>query len=62
MFSRRKIKNPGTTQLERGEIVEQTQLHESNLEAKKKELEERHVLFMEDGAQAYLKKMFTRIV
>lgn len=30
--------------------------------AKKKELEERHVLFMEDGAQAYLKKMFTRIV
>jgi hypothetical protein len=26
--------------------------------AKKKELEERHVLFMEDGAQGYLTKMF----
>jgi hypothetical protein len=29
---------------------------------KKAELEDRHVLFMEDGAQAYLKKMFGRIV
>ncbi len=29
--------------------------------AQKKELEDRHVLFMEDGAQAYLKKMFGRI-
>jgi hypothetical protein len=29
--------------------------------AKKKELEERHVLFMEDGAPAYLSKMFSRI-
>jgi hypothetical protein len=30
--------------------------------AKKVELEDRHVLFMEDGAQAYLKKMFGRII
>jgi hypothetical protein len=30
--------------------------------AKKSELEDRHVLFMEDGAQAYLGKMFGRII
>lgn len=29
--------------------------------AKKAELEDRHVLFMEDGAETYLKKMFSRI-
>ena len=28
---------------------------------KKKELEDRHVLFMEDGANSYLNKMFERI-
>ncbi len=30
--------------------------------AKKVELEDRHVLFMEDGPQAYLTKMFGRMV
>lgn len=30
--------------------------------AKKDDLENRHVLFMEDGAESYLKKMFARIV
>ena len=30
--------------------------------AKKAELEDRHVLFMEDGPQAYLTKMFGRMV
>jgi hypothetical protein len=33
-----------------------------NVSCKQKELEERNVLFMPDGGQVYLKKMFDRIV
>ncbi len=33
-----------------------------NVSCKQEELEERNVLFMSDGSQIYLKKMFERIV